>query len=215
MNMKTLLTTLVLLVFSNSARAEQQPWSEEVNGLRARFSIEREKDSPFLKIFIEIQNTSDVAGNKAIRFTPDSITPTVTNKNDKELQRATGPYSALIPTWTPLMLPCEGTMRFLINFPGLGYDPKKDKAIIDMGPQQSWSIPESGEWYLSGSLKIEKQKGDHPYMDWSGTLSLPKVRIPQESKEGEQGGADQPATAPQLKSVGKEKPKPEADVRPR
>ena len=60
--MKTLLTTLVLLVFSNSARAEQQPWSEEVNGLRARFSIEREKDSPFLKIFIEIQNTSDVAG---------------------------------------------------------------------------------------------------------------------------------------------------------
>ena len=31
----------------------------------------------------------------------------------------------------------------------------------------------------------------------------------------EQGGADQPATAPQLKSEGKDKPKPEAEVRPR
>lgn len=114
-------------MFSNFARADQNPWSEAVNGLRARLSIEREKDSPFLKIFLEIQNTSDVSGNMAIRFTPDSITPTVTNKIDKELQRATGPYSALIPTWTPLMLPCEGTMRFRINYPGLGYDPKKDE----------------------------------------------------------------------------------------
>lgn len=213
--MKTLLTTIVLLVLSNYARADQNPWSEAVNGLRARLSIEREKDSPFLKIFLEIQNTSDVAGIKTIRFTPDSITPTVTNKTDKELQRAIGPYSALSPTWTPLKLPCEGTMRFRINFPGLGYDLKKDKAIIDMGPQQSWSIPESGEWYLSGSLKIDKQEGDHPYMDWSGTLSLPKVRIPQESKEGEQVGADQPATAPQLKSEGSQKPQTESEVPPR
>ena len=31
----------------------------------------------------------------------------------------------------------------------------------------------------------------------------------------EQAGADQPATAPQLKSEGKEKPKPESEVRPR
>lgn len=178
---------------------KSQPWSEAVNGLRARLSIEREKDSPFLKIFLEIQNTSDVSGNKALRFTPDSITPTVTNKIDKELQRATGPYSALIPTWTPLMLPCEGTMRFRINYPGLGYDPKKDKAIIDMGPLQTWRIPENGEWYLSGSLKIEKQEGDHPYMDWSGTLSLPKVRIPQESEEGEHDGGGQPATRPESK----------------
>ncbi len=34
-------------------------------------------------------------------------------------------------------------------------------------------------------------------------------------KQSEQGGADQPATAPQLKSEGKEKPKPESEVRPR
>ncbi|HEY8960773.1 MAG TPA: hypothetical protein VIM57_01120 [Luteolibacter sp.] len=82
------------------------------------------------------------------------------------------------PDWTPLKLPFEGTMRFRINFPGLGYDPKRDKTIIDMGPQHSWRIPEKGEWFLSGSLKIEKQQGDQPYMDWSGTLSLPKIRIP-------------------------------------
>jgi hypothetical protein len=32
--------------------------------------------------------------------------------------------------------------------------------------------------------------------------------------EGQQGGADQPATAPQLKSEGKGKPKPKSEVRP-
>jgi len=48
------------------ARAEDPPWSDAVNGLRGRISIERAEGSPFLKIFLEIQNTSDVAGIKTI-----------------------------------------------------------------------------------------------------------------------------------------------------
>ncbi len=36
-----------------------------------------------------------------------------------------------------------------------------------------------------------------------------------ESPEADQGGADQPATAPELKSEGKDKPQPEKEVRPR
>jgi hypothetical protein len=41
-------------------------WSERVNGLRGRLSLERDQKSPFVKVFIELQNTSDVAGSRKI-----------------------------------------------------------------------------------------------------------------------------------------------------
>jgi hypothetical protein len=42
-----------------------------------------------------------------------------------------------------------------------------------------------------------------------------KLQQRQIEKQGQQGGADQPATAPELKSEGKDKPQPESKVRPR
>lgn len=194
-NMKAFLVAVLVIAFSAQIRASEalDSWSETVNGLRARLSVERDKDSPFVKVFLELQNTSDVAGIKTIRFTRKSITPTVTNKAGEELQRALGMYSSLSPDWTPLKLPFDGTMRFRISFPGLGFNQEKDKTIVDLGSQHSWIIPQEGEWFLSGSLKIDKQEGDHSSMDWSGTLSLPKIRIPQEIKS-ELDAAEQPAT---------------------
>jgi hypothetical protein len=177
--MKPFFVLLFSVTLLFSAIAEEQQWSETGNGLRARLSVERQKDSPFLRIFLEIQNTSEVAGIKTIRFTSESLTPIVIDKDGKELPRAGGPYDGVSPNWTPLKLPFEGTMRFRINFPGLGYNPERDKTILDLGPQYSWSIPENGAWFLSAKLKIDKKDGDHPYMDWSGTLSLPMVPIPQ------------------------------------
>jgi hypothetical protein len=111
-------------------------------------------------------------------------------------------------------VPFEGTLRFRISFPGLGYKPGRDTTIIDLGSQYSWSIPKDGEWFLSGTVKIDRQPGDHASMDWSGTLLLPKVRIPEENK-GEQAGAGQPATRPEAKPEGSEKPQPEAEGRSR
>ena len=50
---------------------------------------------------------------------------------------------------------------------------------MDVGPSSVWSIPQDGSaYYLSGTLSIKKETGDHPYMDWSGTLTLPSVAIP-------------------------------------
>ena len=176
--MKTLLSALILFALPNATRAEEQPWSESVNGLRARLSLERQKDSPFLKVFLELQNTSDVAGIKSVRFTPSAITPVVTNKSGDELSRAGGSYDGMSPIWTPLTVPFEGALRFRMSFPGLGYNPSKDTTIIDLGSQQSWSIPEEGVWFLAATLKIEKQDGDHPSLNWSGTVTLPKIAIP-------------------------------------
>jgi hypothetical protein len=212
--MKPLLGALILWALQGAGLATEQEWSEPVNGLRARLSLERQKDSPFLKVFLELQNTSDVAGIKSVRFTPSALVPVVTSKTGDELARAAGSYDGASPIWTPLTVPFEGTLRFRISFPGLGYRAGKDTTILDLGSPDSWSIPKDGEWFLAGSLRIDRQPGDHASKDWSGTLSLPQVRIPEES-QGEPDATGQPANRLESKPEGADKLQPEAEERSR
>jgi hypothetical protein len=59
------------------------------------------------------------------------------------------------------------------------------------------------------NLAVIPPKGG--YSTSNARQSTPAIVIP---NVGEQGGAVQPATAPESKSKGKEKPKPESKVRP-
>jgi hypothetical protein len=60
----------------------------------------------------------------------------------------------------------------------MGYRPETDRTIIDLGPDESWVIPDGSTYFLSGTLTIPKQEADHPHYDWNGTLSFPKIPIP-------------------------------------
>lgn len=168
---------------SHSATQASKPdvvWSEPVNGLRGRLIVlpSEKPHQPFCRVYIELENVSDVAGQKKIRFNPDKLTLAVTDIGGKRLPVANGPYDGMAPLWEPILLPFDGTTKFRISFPGLGYKPETDKVIVDVGPSRSWIVPQDGAYYLSGTLSIKKKKGDHPYMDWSGTLVLPGVAIP-------------------------------------
>ena len=74
----------MVIAFASQARVSEAAdgWSETVNGLKARLSLEREQKSPFLKVFIEFQNTSDVAGNRKIRFDPKALDLRVTDATE-------------------------------------------------------------------------------------------------------------------------------------
>jgi len=176
--MKHSIIAAALLISLTPLRAAEQPWSEPVNGVRARLSLERQKDSTFLMVFIEFQNTSKVAGMKKIRFTPQTIHAQVVNKNGDPLITPIAVYDGHSPLWEPLVLPCDGTIKFNISFPGMGYRQDPNVALIDFGPEACWIVPNDQDYFLSGVLTIPKEEGDHPYSDWSGTLNLPKVRIP-------------------------------------
>lgn len=177
---KTLIQTIITAVASVSLAADE--WSRPVNGLAARLQVlpAEKPDSPFCRVFIEMQNVGDVAGQKRIRFDPDRLQLRVVDNDGNELPKANGSYDGISPLWEPTLLPYFGTIRFQISFPGLGYRPDRDKVIIDVGSTNAWVIPQDGKTYwLSGRLQIDPQKGDHPHMDWNGTLELPKVKIPQ------------------------------------
>lgn len=165
-------------------------WSEKFNGLRARLSLEPDPKSPFVKVFIELQNTSDVAGSRKIRFDPKTIEFHVADALGNPLAKANGAYDGISPIWEPLLLPMEGTIHFRISFPGLGYRPVADRRIIDLGPSISWVVPEDKECFISGTLTIPKVAGDHPHSDWSGTLTLPAIKIPKTNKGKPDGAAN-------------------------
>lgn len=84
-----------------------------------------------------------------------------------------------IPITPTTWVPFEGTLRFQVSFPGLGYNRDKDNVVVDVGPSKSWIIPLDGStYYLSGTLSVRKEEGDHHHIDWSGTLTLPGAAIP-------------------------------------
>ncbi|HEY3857861.1 MAG TPA: hypothetical protein VGO67_26040 [Verrucomicrobiae bacterium] len=179
--MKHTLILMLLVTATVLASGDGADWSKPVKGLRARLLVlpSQKGDSPFCRVFLEFENVDDVMGQKKIRFAPDKLTLRVSDKEGKELSLANGEYDGFSPNWETIALPYAGSLKFQISFPGLGYNPKSDKVIIDIGPRKVWVIPQDGStYYLSGSLSIEREKSDHPYMDWSGTLELPKVAIP-------------------------------------
>jgi hypothetical protein len=179
--MKYVLGILLLVVSRAGDSGDDANWSKPDKGLRARLSVvsPSKADSPFCRVFIELENVDDVAGQKRIRFSPDKLTLRVSDKHGKELPIANGPYDGITPLWETIALPYAGTLKFQISFPGLGYQPTKDKVIVDVGSDKAWVIPQDGaQYYLSGSLMIEKEKTDHRYRDWSGKLELPQVEIP-------------------------------------
>lgn len=178
--MKHLLPILALIALLPSLSAAEPEWSDSMNGLKARLSLERQPDSPFLKIFIEFQAASDVGGIMKVRFSPEALAPQVTDEHGEQLKPANADYSGLAPRWEPFTIPSEGTLKFRISYPGMGHNPAQDRTIIDLGPRNCWIIPADQPHFLQTTLTIPREKGDHPSSDWSGTLNLPKIPIPAE-----------------------------------
>ena len=179
--MKCAALIFLLAVSTGLASDKDREWSKPVNGLRARLSVlpSQTPDSPFCRVFIELQNVAEVSGQIRIRFDTDRLDLHVTDSKGKQLPLPNNRvYDGLSPVWETIALPYSGTIKFRIDMRGLGYWPA-DKLIVDVGPSKAWFVPQDGStYYLSGSLSIQKQESDHPYIDWSGALDLPRVRIP-------------------------------------
>jgi hypothetical protein len=89
------------------------------------------------------------------------------------------------PMWEPLLLPMEGNLRFRVSFPGFATKPGNQRTIIDHDFDQIWVVPEEDEHFLSGKITIPAEPGDHPLIDWSGTLELSPIKIPKASSKSQ------------------------------
>jgi hypothetical protein len=177
--MKPFLCFLLLSFPLFQACGEGDAWSKSDKGLRGRLVVlpAEKPDSPFCRVFIELQNTEEVMGQRKVRFKPEKLDFQVTDQDGNVLVRANGSYDGITPGWEPILLPYAGTIKFQISFNGLGYHPDRDRIIVDLGPSRSWIIPPTGDYFLTGTFSVAREPGDHPIMDWSGTLTFPPAKI--------------------------------------
>ncbi len=156
-------------------------WSQTVNGLRGRLVIpsdQKRGGDPFVHVYLELQNTLQVLGDRKVRYTVDGLSLKITDESGKALPENDGPYDGFSAISEPLVMPFDSTLRFLINGHGLGVPPGTHQ-ILDF-VSHCWIIPFSDghSYFLSGTLTLPRNPADHPTMDWHGVLELPRVPIP-------------------------------------
>jgi hypothetical protein len=171
-------SAILALALLAPAPEEVLSWSEPVNGLQARLSFARKEavnGTPIIATYLELKNVSDVGNIMEVSLDPEKIHFTVTDMAGKEVKPDDGPYDGISVELGSLRLPYDSSLRFNISSSGAGI-PKDQAGMLDLGSSQSWVFKSGakGPYYLRGRFTVEKGKD----RSWSGTVDLPKVKIP-------------------------------------
>ncbi len=159
-------------------------WSEPVGPLEARlvaYRTEPSNGTPIIALYLDVRNVA--GGNNTKEFNLDKATVTwkVTDATGNEI----APTGPLAGDWLPeppkkLVLEARQSGRLCLSLSGAGI--AKDRGgHLDLGSDRVWEFDKSNEqaYYLSGKITI-KPTGDGGL--WSGTLELPKVKLPIQSE---------------------------------
>lgn len=164
------------------------PWSEAVNGLRARLILKRSRvtnGTPIIATYLVLQNVSDVMNPLTVSWSGQRMKFRVVDANGKELPTANLPIDGqTLAGDFDLMLPIRGQLSFDISCHGRGI-PGDKAALIDLDSEHGWVIePGTGPWFLKATLEIPKVKDARRgvTMPWHGSLELPPVEIPLKSE---------------------------------
>jgi RNA polymerase sigma factor (sigma-70 family) len=158
----------------------QGEWSEPVGPLQGRLILVRDHVSkngtPIIVAYLDLQNVA--GGDNTVEFNLEKATKTwtVTDEIGKEVAPTPGagnwaPTAAQKPT-----LPAGASARLTLTISGAGIMKDRD-GHLELGSEKVWVFPRGGgkTYYLRGKIEV-KPTGDRSL--WSGTLELPRVRIP-------------------------------------
>lgn len=122
------------------------------------------------------------------------------NISDAALKAVEG--AGFRPTWNDLKI--DLSKEFTYN----AQNPEMNLGVIDHILYKNLSGARAAD---GGIIELEKPLSDHKPI-WAEIIFPQRLSVP-DNQPAEQGGADQPATAPESKPEGDEKPKPESAVR--
>jgi hypothetical protein len=154
-------------------------WSTPVNGLQAHLSFVRKEavnGTPIIATYLELKNVSEQGNVMEVALDPGKIRFTVTDAAGKEVKPDNGPFDGgSVDDLGALRLPYDSSLRFNISSNGAGI-PNGQAGLLDLGVSRDWVFKsgDKGKYYLQGRFTVEKRK----YGSWSGTVVLPKVKIP-------------------------------------
>jgi hypothetical protein len=191
MNKVSLLLLTVILALSKPTyapgRAVVKPraWSKPVNGIQARLCFTREEalnGTPIITTYLELKNVSDSARVLELPVDGEDVQLefTVTNSAGKKIPPDSHVYDEL---WAPvglIRLPFDSLMRINIAHRGAGV-PKDHAAHLDLGgPFSNWDFKRGDKesYYVEAKLQIKDRDGKR----WSGTLAIPRAKLPTTSE---------------------------------
>jgi hypothetical protein len=178
---QTLTVIFALLLFSAAPLTGANGdtgWSSPVNGLQARLSLARGQalnGTPLIRTYLELRNVADVGNVMEIPLNPEAMQFEVVDDQDKLLAHRGMPYDELTVELGMLRLPHDSYLRFDISHHGAGV-PKNQVALLDLGVPYVWvfSLGDKHSYFLRGRFAIEARKE----RTWSGTIEMPRVKIP-------------------------------------
>jgi hypothetical protein len=176
-----ILSVLVFLPLVSHVSADES-WSKPVDGLRGRLVVPTDQKldkDPFVRIYLELQNTLNVLGDRKIRYTDEALSLKVTDESGRTIPGSCSGYEGFTDVHQGVLMPFDSQLRFLINQHGADV-PAGTAQIIDFGAKNCWIIAASDHhaYFLSGTMTIPEQHGDHPVLSWHGTLEFPRVLLP-------------------------------------
>jgi hypothetical protein len=167
-------------VAHGDARGEWSSTDGSMAGLQGRLVVYRDEPSngtPILAVYLDVRNTS--GGNNTVEFAPERSGAkwAVTDANGKAVTTTIPPGN-----WQPaprlkLVLASGESGRLRLNVTGSGI--MKDKGgHLELASDRVWVFDrgDKGPYYLSGTITVAPTGGSSWW--WSGTLDLPKVRLP-------------------------------------
>lgn len=156
-------------------------WSKPVGPLQGRlvaYRTEPTNGTPIIALHLDVRNVAGGNNTKEFNLDKASVIWSVTEANGKELAPTSPPGSWLPDLPKKLVLEAQQSGRLRLSISGGGI--AKDRGgHLELGSDRVWEFDKSDEkaYYLSGEVKIQ------PTRDvgvWSGTMELPKVKLPLE-----------------------------------
>jgi hypothetical protein len=164
---------------ANKNTNEANTWSEPINGLQARLTLEEKpkvNGTRLLMPFLELRNVSDLASPMEVNCERQFLKIELVDAEGKEINgRSSLSRSGPIPILNTIILPAHSAIRISLECRNWGVP--KDTAAMVATDSGAWIIDasEKGNVYLRATLTGEKSEPDHK--KWKGRIQTPLIAI--------------------------------------
>jgi hypothetical protein len=138
---------------------------------------EKLNSTPLLTTLVEFSNVSGSAAPIVISWGDTKKNWELTDGDGKKRPPDNGPIDEMTGPPPRLVIPNGSILRLDERHVSTGVGANK-AAHLDLGMDHFWTFERNDkkEYFLGGTLVVEKADKN----DWSGTVVLPKVRIPRD-----------------------------------
>ncbi len=164
------------------SRSDNGSWSPIVNGLQARFSVERNEvfdGTPIISVWIEFRNTTDDASPLMIPWKGGvNASYSLTASSNRHVEMGAVAYDGFDVPLETMVIPRGSSLRYYASRSGAGFSPNQ-KAMIDLGPTATYEVAsgDTNAYDLHCTISVPEPGRDEMRNAWHGVLTIPSIAV--------------------------------------